>query len=305
MPFPGFPSRSCRVLPGILFLFCCALAGAADSSAGPRIISLYAAHTEVLLRLGARDNLIGVSRQETYAGPETLGWQAPAYSVRDDIEKFLAAAPDLILVRQQHIASARHWKEAMEKAGVRVIPLQVTSASGLYEYWLTLARLVGKQQQAEEMIAAFDSRVEEIKSAAAHLSFHPNVFIESMHREIKTFTPDSIPVWLVETAGGRNIAADAEPASPGVVIADYGPERLLGKARDIDIFISQHGAMNRVDFSIVKSRDLYQTIKAFRMGNVYTIDEAVLSRPTPGLLDGLEQVATWLRNAAERDDPEK
>lgn len=299
----------CRVLPGILYLLCCAFAGAASASdtgnAAPRIISLYAAHTEVLLRLGARDNIIGVSRQETYDGPETAGWQVPTFSVRDDIEKFLAAAPDLILVRQQHVASARHWKEAMEKAGVRVIPLQVTSASGLYEYWQGLARLVGREREAEEMIADFDARVAEIKTRAARLPFHPNVFIESMHREIKTFTKDSIPVWLVETAGGENVATDAEAASAGVVIADYGPERLLGKASEIDIFISQHGTMNRVDFSVVKSRDLYQTIKAFQLGNVYTIEEAVLSRPTPGLLDGLEQIATWIRIATEQSDSKK
>lgn len=289
----------------ILCLLCCAITGATDKHPGPRIISLYAAHTEVLLRLGARDNIIGVSWQETYDGPETADWEVPAFSVRDDIEKFLAAAPDLILVRQQHVASARHWKEAMEKAGIQVIPLQVTSASGLYEYWRGLARLVGKDRQAEEMIAAFDTRVAEIKAQATRLPFHPKVFIESMHREIKTFTKDSIPVWLVETAGGENIATDAEAASAGVVIADYGPERLLGKASEIDIFISQHGTMNRVDFSVIKSRDLYQTIKALQRGNVCTIEEAILSRPTPGLLDGLEQIATWIRIVTEQGDSEK
>ncbi len=287
-------------LCAILCVICCALAGAGEIATRPRIISLYAAHTEVLLRLGARENIIGVSRQETYNGPETAGWHAPAFSVRDDIEKFLAAAPDLILVRQQHVASARHWKEAMEKAGVRVIPLQVTSASGLYEYWLTLARLVGKEQEAEEMIADFDARVAELKAGAARLPFRPKVFIESMHREVKTFTPDSLPGWLVETAGGQNIAVDAEPASAGVVIADYGPERLLTKAADIDIFISQHGVMNRTDFSVIKSRDIYQTTKAFQQGNVYTIEEAIISRPTPGLLDGLEVVAAWIRTVADR-----
>ncbi|MDR1308499.1 MAG: hypothetical protein LBL95_01145, partial [Deltaproteobacteria bacterium] len=57
---------------------------AGEGTSAPRIISLYAADTEILLRLGARDALVGISRQETYQGQETQGWERPPeFSIHD------------------------------------------------------------------------------------------------------------------------------------------------------------------------------------------------------------------------------
>lgn len=275
--------------PVILILFLAIDASCAE----PRIISLYAAHTEVLLRLGARDAVIGVSRQETYDGPETEGWSPETFSFRDDVEKFLAAKPDIVLARPQHIAGGTRMKEALERTGVRVLAVQVTRAEDLYPYWRQLAALVGREAEAEEMIAAFESRVDKYRKASTGRKNAPGVFIESVHREVKTFTPDSIPAWLVELAGGRNVAADAVAATPGVIIAEYGPERLLAKAGEVDLFLSQDGAMNRVPQEIIRERAIYRPLPAFKSGRVYKIPESVLARPTPSLLTGLEMIAAW------------
>lgn len=292
------------IVPLVFFMIYCAVSDqaggyvrAAENSAHPRIISLYAAHTEVLLRLGAKDNIIGVSRQESYSGPETEGWRPQEFSARDDVEKFLAAKPDIVLARLQHVASG-HLKDALERAGIRVMPVQVTRADKLYDYWRELAALVGRESEAEAMIAGFEARVEEMRTAAESLPRRPGVFLEAIHREVKTFTPDSIPYWLVDAAGGRNAAADAQAASPGVIIADYGPERLLARADDIDVFVSQSGAMNRVAPDELEKRNIYQPLRAFKKGRVHRISEAELARPTPSLLDGLELLSGWIRDAA-------
>ncbi len=275
-----------------VILLCNVTADARDKAGvRPRVISLYAAHTEVLLRLGARDNLVGVSRQETYAGPETDGWSAPAFTVRDDVERFLAATPDIVLLRPQHAAGAGHLVAALERAGIRVVSLQVTRADELYEYWRTLASLVGREAECDDMIRRFRHDVDRYTAAARDYPDKPGVFLEAIHREIKTFTPDSLPVWVIETAGGKNVPADAEPASPGVIIADYGPERLLAVAGEIDLFLSQDGAMNRTGLDVLQARPLYRTIPAFTTGRVYKIPEAIISRPTPSLLDGIRRVA--------------
>lgn len=268
-----------------------ARSGAADADGPrPRIISLYAAHTEVLLRLGARDNIVGHSRQETYDGPETEGWEVPAFSFRDDVEEFLAMQPDIVLARPQHVAGGARMREALEQAGIVVYAKQVARADELYEYWRWLGGLVGREKEAEAMIAQFDAAVRGYREESAKTPDKPGVFLESVHREVKTFTPDSLPVWVVETAGGRNVAGDARPAMPGVVIADFGPERLLEKADDIDIFISQQGVMNRSSREDIAQRNIYQPIKAVREGKIFKIPEAELSRPTPSLLEGLRRV---------------
>ena len=281
------------ILPVFVLAFAVLASAQGGEGASPRIISLYAAHTEVLLRLGARDNIIGVSRQESYDGPEAAGWEPDAFSFQDDVEKFLAAGPDVVLIRPQHAAGGRRMQEALERAGIRVLSIQVTSADDLYQYWRYLADLVGRQPQAEAMIAAFDAEIARYREASAKRPDKPGVFLEAIHKEVKTFTPDSIPMWLVDLAGGRNVAADARAASPGVIIADFGPERLLAVAGETEIFVSQQGAMNRTPLDAVMARDIYQPLAAFRTGRVHKIPEAVLARPTPSLLEGLRLLADW------------
>ena len=270
-----------------------ALAASDKPPAERRIISLYAAHTEVLLRLGARDNLVGVSAQETYEGPETADWRPRVFSPRDDVEKFLAARPDLVLIRPMHQAANRQLMAALKRAGIGVMARQVQKSDELYDYWRELGALVGREAAAEELIADFDRQAAVYRAAAGRRpeADKPGVFLEAIHSQVKTFTPDSLPVWLVKLAGGRNVADDARAPSAGLIIADYGPERLLARAGEVDIFISQEGQMNRAGLKQILSRPVYQPLSAFKTGRVYKIPEAILARPTPALLDGLKELA--------------
>ena len=259
-----------------------------------RIISLYAAHTEVLLRLGARENLVGVSEHESFGREEKAdGWKPRIFSARDDVEKFLAARPDLVLVRPMHLASNRQLMAALRRAGIQVIARQVVHSGELYDYWRELGTLVGREAEAEDLIAGFDRQAEVYRAAAGRRpeADKPGVFLEAVHNQVKTFTPDSLPAWLVELAGGRNVASDARAQSPGLIIADYGPEKLLIRAGEVDIFISQSGPMNRAALKQVLDRPVYQPLAAFKTGRVYKIPEAVLARPTPALLEGLAELA--------------
>lgn len=297
-PKPDSCSSSiCKILPALCLAFTLLMLPLpplwAAEKTGPRIISLYAAHTEVLLRLGAKENLIGVSAQESYRGPETEGWHPAVFSIRDDVEKFLAAKPDLILVRPMHLAAGSRLIESLKSSGVKVHAEQVIKAGDLYKYWRHLGALVGREAEAEKMILDFDREISLYYDAAIHRpeEARPGVFLEAVHGQVKTFTPDSLPAWLVELAGGRNVASDAKPHAQGLFVADYGPERLLSKADEINIFISQDGPMNTAPLAQVKKRDIYKPIKAFKEGRVYKISEDILCRPTPSLLKGLEELA--------------
>jgi iron complex transport system substrate-binding protein len=273
-----------------------ASAGAAPGDP-PRIISLYAADTEILLRLGARDRLVGISRQETYDGPETAGWERPtAFSIHDDVEKFLAASPDWVLLRPQHLATKPELFDALERFGIRLWTRQVTKAADLFDFWLELGTISGREPEARAMIEGFRRDLEAASAPAG--GPRPGVFLESIHREVKTFTPESIPIWLLTLAGGRNVAADARPPRPGLIVADYGPERILEKAAEIEILISQEGPMNPETLEAVRGRDIYRVLPAVRDGRVYRVPEELISRPTPSLLEGLAMMGRQIRGGS-------
>ncbi len=268
----------------------------------PRIVSLYAGHTEVLLRLGARDHLVGIARQDSYAGPETAGWSVPEFSLRDDVEKFLAAGADLVLARPRQLAGAGRLCEALEKMGIKVLAPQAVGKEDLYDYWRELARLVGREEAAEKMIADFSRKIAVFSQSAAKLGKRPGIFIEAVHREVMTFAPDSFPAWLVGLAGGRYLVNAAEVSGGGAgLLIPYGPERLLSHADEVDIFLSEEGVMNRTGLQEILARPVYQPLHAFRTANVHKIPEEYIARPTPSLLDGLELISGYVREWANAE----
>ena len=115
------------------------------------------------------------------------------------------------------------------------------------------------------------------------------VYFESIHSKIKTFSSTSIPIFVLETAGGINIAKYAKAVRHSN-IADYGKERLLSKAKEIDVFLSQYGKMNRVSVEQIKKESGFKIIKAIKNNKVFLVEEQITSRPTIRLLLGIYEI---------------
>jgi iron complex transport system substrate-binding protein len=125
---------------------------------------------------------------------------------------------------------------------------------------------------------------------ARQASRRPGVFLGAIHKKPKTFAPDSIPAWLLEMADDRDAAADVE-AGQGRAVAGFGPERPLAVGKGAEICISREGPMNRASLEIIKERPILKDLPAFKAGRVYKIPEALISRPTPGILAGLDRMS--------------
>lgn len=255
-----------------------------------RIVSLYGAHTENLFKLGAGSQVIGVSRNEAYP-PEAL--QKPVFSYRDDPERFLAARPDLVLIRPMIDRGYPQLVARLEASGITVVSLQPSSVDQLRVYWKILGILTGQQQQALAMITHFDSAVAEFQSAVSAIQPKKKVYFEAIHGKMKTFAPGSMAIFVLHAAGGINIAADAEPVRQ-TNIAAYGKERILSHADRIDVYLAQFGEMNRPTIDMIKSEPGFSAIKAVRNNDIYLIDERIVSRPTLRLLDGIQEIGRRL-----------
>ena len=77
-------------------------------------------------------------------------------------------------------------------------------------------------------------------------------------------------------------------------IAAYGKERILARGEEIDVFLAQQGAMNPIRREDILSEPGFQAIRAVREGEVYVVDERIVSRPGPRLLDGVRTIAEIL-----------
>ncbi|MGE5256086.1 MAG: ABC transporter substrate-binding protein [Hyphomicrobiales bacterium] len=255
-----------------------------------RIISLYGAHTENLFALGYGGRVIGVSPHEDYP-PEAA--HKPAFSYHDDPEKFLAARPDLVLVRPMIDRGYPQLVQRLEKSGIRVVSLQPGTVYEMYAYWEILGLLTGRGPQAAGMVMRFKQAVADLKALTAAVNPRKGVYFEAIHDKMKTFSPDSMAVFALEAAGGRNVAADAQPVRD-TNIAAYGKERILARAADIDVYLAQSGTMNPGSIDRIRSESGFQAIRAVKTGQVYIIDERLVSRPTLRLLDGIFEIGRVL-----------
>lgn len=257
-----------------------------------RIISLYPAHTENLYALGLERAIIGVSPGETEP-PAASG--KPVFSYRDDPERFLAARPDLVLIRPMVYRGHRALVDRLKQAGIAVVSLQPNNVQEMYAYWRRLGQLGGREPQAEAMVKSFQQGLAAIQTrwAGLPLEKRPRVYFEAIHAKMKTFAPDSMAAFVLAAAGGVNVASDAESVR-GTNIAQYGQERILALGSTIDVYLAQVGTMNKVSVQQIKDEAGFQAIKAVRNGRVHLVDEEMVSRPTPRLLRGIEAIHALL-----------
>ena len=254
-----------------------------------RIISLYPAHTANLLELGLKKEIIA-------CGPsDTLLPDLPHVQFQDDPERLLALKPDLVLIRPMVSRSYPNLVRTLEKNNVRVVSLQPTDATELFTYWEDLGKLTGREPQAKAMIATFGKRLAALAAPFQQIprEKRKRVYFEAIHKQMKTFAPSSMAMFVLESAGGINVATDAERMRE-TNIAAYGKERILAKADQIELYLAQNGRMNPVSVDDIIKEPGFSVIKAVRDRQVFLVEEEMVSRPTLALIEGIAFVRSLL-----------
>jgi len=242
-----------------------------------------------LKALGAA-RIIGVSASDAANTPEK---GMAVFGYHDDPERFMAARPDLVLIRPMIDRGYSQLVNQLEKHGVMVASLQPATIEQMFVYWRILGQLTGQRRQAEEMVERFSRTVETIRMRTAAIANKKRVYFEAIHEYMRTFSPSAMPIFALETAGGINVAKDAQPRR-GTNIADLGKERILSRADEIDVYLAQVGPMNRPTVAQIKSEPGFGLIRAVREDRVYLIDEELVSRPTLRLTEGICQIGRTL-----------
>jgi iron complex transport system substrate-binding protein len=255
-----------------------------------RVISLYGAHTENLFSLGLYHEIIGVSQHDDYP-PQALG--KPVFSYHDDPEKFIAAHPDLVLIRPMIDRGYPQFVSMLEKMGITIVSLQPRTIEEMSTYLTILGILTGQQDRAHQLISQFNKSIDRFKNLTRSRIDRKRVYFEAIHSKMKTFAPDSMAMFALESAGGINIAADADPVR-NTNIAYYGKERILSRAAEIDVYLAQYGSMNRPTVALIKQEPGFSIIKAVALDQIYIVDEKIVSRPTMRLLEGIYAIGKYL-----------
>jgi len=192
-----------------------------------------------------------------------------------DAAQIVASHPELV------IAAVPYQEKAVSeilKAGARFLGLAPKTLADIYADIATIAGVVGATARGEEVIAAMQQRIEDVRALTNGTS-RPRVFCEEWGKPV--IASQSWVAELVEAAGGDFLG------TPGQQIEREEILRL-----DPQVIIAAWcGAGDRVPLEkIIRDRG-WQATAAAASGQVFCVCDELLNTPAPTLLQGLDALA--------------
>jgi iron complex transport system substrate-binding protein len=248
-----------------------------------RLISLAPSNTEILFALGLGDKVIGVTDFCDY--PEGAKAIEKVGGIEPNLEKLVDLDPDLILAIGGSPAQVEKATE-IEKLDLTVLVLEPGDIEGIMANIELVGQATGAEKEASELAAELRKRFDDITAKAKGAESRPKVFYELDATDpSKPYTPGpgSFIDALITLAGGSNVGAGAK-----MQWAQLSTEEII--AQDPEIIILGD-ANYGVTAEMVKERPGWSVIAAVKNDTIYPIDDVLVSRPGPRIIDGLEALA--------------
>ncbi len=245
-----------------------------------RIVSIAPSNTEILFAVGAGDRVVAVDRFSDYP-PEAKTRESLGSYVKPDLEKLVAAAPDLVLATNVH---TKQLVPQLESRGITVIVIEPTDLDGVLERILLVGRATGNELRAAELVRELRRRIEAVNAKVAGAP-SPRIFFE-IDPKLYTAGPGTFIHDLIHRAGGTNIAADATTQYP-----QLSSETVVLKDPEVIVLADDVAGQSP---ETVKARPGWREVSAVRTGRIVSIHPDLTNRPGPRLVDGLEALAKAL-----------
>lgn len=248
-----------------------------------RVVALAPSITEIVYALGQQRRLKGVTRFSDY--PEAAK-QLPRVGsyVHLDIERIAALKPDLCIgVKDGNPLSVVTRLQAMGIPFYAVHPVDLDTVMQSIE---TIGDLLGASQAAAQTTAEMRQRIDRVKTIVAAADRKPRVFFQIGVSPIVSVGSRTFIHQLITLAGGTNIAAGNTP------YPRFSRERVISLAPEVMVISSMARA---TVFEKVKAEWMqWSAIPAVRNRAVFIAPTNIFDRPTPRLVEGLEQMARYI-----------
>jgi len=249
------------------------------------IVSLNPDFTENVIALGAGDRLVGITNfcrfQDNHTTPERLGglWQP-------NLERIVSLSPDLVLATREGnnpgiISTLRRLEIPVFVSG------QSSSFQGYFELLRQLGYILGREKEAGMLIDEFQNRIKRIHLASAGQR-QVTVFLQVGVKPLVTINKETLIGEMIEIAGGDNITAELSSRYPSI-----SRERVLADNPEV-IIIAVMGSEAEAGVAFWEK---FPELQAVRNQMIYVIDPDLVCRLSPGLMEGILKIESFIREA--------
>lgn len=250
-----------------------------------KVVALTASDCEILAALGAEDTLVG--RGEYCDYPESV-LEVPAVQSGADtnLEQIIALEPQVVVMAK--MAQTEEQVAALEKAGIRVVVSDAQDVEGVYTAIRLIGALVGRNDEAEAMVADMQSTFADIAAKSENTGKTVYFEVSPLQWGLWTAGKGTFMDELATMCGLTNAFADVEGW------AEISEEQVLERDPDYIVTISMYYGEGPTPVEEIKSRAGWDALKAVQNDAIFNADSNEVSRPGPRLKDAAEALYTFV-----------
>ena len=241
-----------------------------------RIVSLAPSATSILCALGAKKQLVGVTR---WCGDVAPVDALPAVGDcwRGDAAEVAALKPDLVIGSVPYKAEV---VAGLLERGLTFLAMNPRTLKDIFSDIALLGRLAGREKAARAVVGKLQRQLNHVAARTRRVRRRPRVYCEEWPKPLMVSPP-----WveeMVELAGGRFV-----PAGGGRIVNEQ--EVLAAKPEIVVLGWAACGM--RVEAGQVFGRPGWERLPALRSRQVYVVSDEALNTPGPPVAGGLERLA--------------
>jgi len=241
-----------------------------------KIVSLAPSNTEIIYSIGLEDELVATTSLCDYPEKAMEKESVGGWTSGIDFQKIRQMEPDLVLT-----SDSLQDKAVEELEGLEVLHLTPQTVPQVFESIKEIGRELDEEEKASETVKEMKEDLEGME-----LESSPRIYCEEW-----TDPPMASGNWipgLVERIGGEYFIKEGERSKKFELekLKEFDPEY---------IFLNVCGAGENIDPEEILERPEWQDITAVKNGDVYVIDDALLNRPSPRLVEGAEKMVEKIK----------
>ncbi len=247
-----------------------------------RIISLAPSITEILFAIGLNEEIVGVTEFCDYP-PLALEKPKVGYS-QPNLETLIALQPDLIVAPKSFLRV--DLLNRLEQLKIPTFLLEPQTVEDILTHIQVLGRMVGRVPESLKESERIRKRIAALTERLAGRPRPTLLFVLNTDPLI-TVGPGSYIHQLIELAGGRNAAEDAQAPYPRINIEEVlrqNPEYLLFPT----------GRFEGIPQAEQDQWRRWTSLAAVKQNRLVQVPSDLLNRPGPRVIEGLEALVNIL-----------
>jgi len=245
-----------------------------------RVVSLAPSITEIVFAVGQEDRLIGVTRFSDF--PEAANKLPKVGSfVHLDLEKIVSLKPDLCIAIKG--GNPRVVVNRLESLSIPVYAVNPRNLQTVMKTITEIGIFLNANEKANSVVQDMQSRIQRVKTKIANVTYRPRVFFQIGIAPIVSVGTNTFTNELIELAGGKNLSKGPIP------YPRFSKEQVLSLSPEVFIITSM--SRNTIFERVKKEWSKWPSLPAVKNQRIHLEDSNLFDRPTPRLVDGLENLA--------------